>query len=375
MEIGQGRSWKTAILATAFALAASLTSCGPGKGAGFQIGAILPLTGPSARYGTWIQEGLDLGTQEINGSGGIQGRRLQIIYEDDQANPTLAANAMRKLADSDKVPVVFGSWASSSVLAEAPIAEATKTVVLAEAISPKIRDAGDYIFRIQPDAHYYIREFVPVVIDKLGVHSVSILYVNNDFGLDQADVFQTEFERLGGRVLSRDGFEQSASDFKTELIKIKAQKPQAIFCPAYTEIAIILRQARELGMSQTFLASVPFENPDILQAAGRAAEGVLYPHHFDSDSPDAEVRRFQAKYKAKYGRPAEGFAALAYDGIKILGTALTRCGADTGCIKTTLYMVRDFPGVTGPTSFDDHGDVSKRIIIKTVRNGTFVRLE
>ncbi|MCX5638853.1 MAG: ABC transporter substrate-binding protein, partial [Planctomycetota bacterium] len=233
-----------------------------------KIGAILPLTGNNARYGIWIQEALELAKDDINSEGGINGKKLKIIYEDDQADPKLAANAMQKLATVDRVPVVFGSWASSSVLSQAPIAEKTHTVLMGEAISPKIRDAGDYVFRIQPDARYYIRELVPFMCNKTEVRKISIFYVNNDFGSDQAKVFETEFKEAGGQVLSVDAFEQGATDFKTELIKIQSKAPEAIFCPAYAEIAIILKQARELGMKQQFFASVPFENPDILKAAG-----------------------------------------------------------------------------------------------------------
>lgn len=335
------------------------------------IGAILPLSGDNAKYGKWIQEGLELGRAEINERGGVAGKRLDIIYEDDQAQAKIAASAMQKLAAIDKVPIVFGSWASSSVLAQAPIAENTKTIVMAEAISPQIRDAGDYVFRIQPDARLYLRELVPFVRDRLGVTRICILYVNNDFGVDQAKVFQSEFEKRGGRVLSSEGFSQGSTDLRTQLAKIQSLDPEAVFMPAYTEAGYILKQAKELGMKQRFIASVPFENPDILKIAGSAADGVIYPHHFDPESSDPLVKEYEAKYNAKYGRDSEGFAALAYDGIRIIAETLTQCGSDTSCIKSRLYDVKGFPGVTGPTTFDDHGDVIKPIVIKTVRQRKF----
>ena len=160
-----------------------------------KLGAILPLTGQNARYGTWIKEGLEMAKDEVNSSNGINGKKLEIVYEDDQANPAMAATAMQKLVNIDKVPVVYGSWASSSVLAQAPIAEKAKVVVMAEAISPKIRDAGDYIFRMQPDARYYIRQLVPFIYKNAKLKTVAILNVNNDFGTDQARVFAEEIGR------------------------------------------------------------------------------------------------------------------------------------------------------------------------------------
>jgi len=270
-----------------------MAACGKKGPETIKIGAILPLSGDNARYGVWIKEGLELKREEINASGGINGKKLEIIYEDDQAKPQIAASAMQKLATVDKVPVVFGSWASSSVLAQAPIAEKSKVVVMAEAISPKIRDAGDYIFRIQPDARYYIRELVPFVYNQLEIRTVSILFVNNDFGVDQKEVFKAEFEKLGGKILSIEEFKQGDTDFRTPLSKIKRQNPQGVFLPAYIEAGHILKQAKEIGLKAQFLGSIPFENPDILELAGIAAEGVIYPHHFDSESEDPLVQQYQ----------------------------------------------------------------------------------
>jgi branched-chain amino acid transport system substrate-binding protein len=337
-----------------------------------KIGAILPLTGKSAQYGTWIKEALELGKEQINTNGGIQGKSLEIIYEDDQATPNLAVNAIHKLIDIDKVLIVYGSWASSSVLAEAPIAEKTKTILLAQAISPKIREAGDYIFRMQPDASYYIKELVPFIAKNTKIKKISILAVNNDFGVDQARVFKEKFTALGGQVISSEKFDQNANDFKAELTKIRNQQPDAIFIPAYAESAIIVKQARELGLKQQFFASVPFENPDILKVAGNTANGVIYPYHFDADSSSEMVVKYQDSYKLKYSRQSEGVAALAYDGIKIIESILKQCGdEDRECLKQSLYKVQKFPGVAGITSFDKKGDVIKPIIIKIVKDGKF----
>lgn len=339
------------------------------------IGAVLPLSGKAAQYGKWIQEGLELGKDEINAHGGISGKTLVILYEDDAAIPKDAANAMQKLVRINKVPVVYGSWASSCVLAQAPIAEQSHTVLIGEALSPKIRDAGDYVFRMQPDARFYLKKLVPFVFLQLHTRTVSILYVNNDFGIDQADVFKEEFLKLGGEILHSEGYTQKTTDFRTQLLKIKDSSPDAVFVPGYAELGIILKQARELGLSQRFFGSVPSENPDILETAGNAAEGLIYPSHFDPDSGNDVVRHYQQEYKTRYGRPSEGFAALAYDGIRIIAHVINEVGDTPQRIKDGLYKVRSFPGVTGDTAFDDHGDVVKPIIIKTVRNGQFKAFE
>src|SRR6266850_2020278 len=312
--------WSGFFCLMVFALAFS--SCRNGRQSTFKIGAILPLSGQPAQYGKWIQEGLELAKEEINVKGGINGRPLEIIYEDDQANPKLAASAMQKLANVDKVPVVFGSWSSSSVLAQAPIAEASHVIIMAEAVSPKIRDAGDYTFRIQPDGSLYMKALAPYAYDDLKLRKIATLYVNNDFGVDLAAVFKREFTALGGSIVSENGFQQGQTDLRTQITLAAQSKPDAIFVPAYT---------------------------------------------------DPRVQEYQKKYTQRFGHPSEGFAVLAYDGLKIIEGALTKCGNDTSCIKSYLYATHDYQGVTGTTSFDEKGDVVKPILIKTVQSGAFVR--
>ena len=339
-----------------------------------KIGAILPLSGDNAKYGTWIRDAFEMGRDEINASGGINGKKLEIIYEDDKAQPQIAASAMEKLVTADKVPIIFGSWASSCVLAQAPIANRTKTPMLAEAQSPKIRDAGDYVFRIQPDSRYYLKYLVPYVFNDLKIKTIAILYVNNDYGLDQANVFKQSFEELGGKVTAMEGFNQGATVFRTELSKIQKTNPQGVFIPSYTEGGYILKQAKEVGMKQQFIGSAPFENPDNLKIAGDAAEGVVYPHHFAPDSKDSVVVNFEKKFQSKYNYLPEGYAALAYDGVKIIAYLLNHCETDKECIKNELYKINNFSGVTGPTTFDDHGDVIKNIVIRVVKKNNFATI-
>ena len=318
-------------------------------------GAILPLSGPTAQYGKWIKEGLELAKEQVNTDGGIGGVPLRIIYEDDQATPRLAASAMQKLAEVDKVPFVFGSWASSSVLAQAPIAEKNEVVVMAEAVSPKIRDAGEYTFRIQPDGQYYMQILAPFVFNKMKLRKIAIIYVNNDFGVDLAAKFKEIFIGLGGGIVSENGFKQGKTDLRTELSLALASNPDAIFAPTYTEIGYLLKQAKELGAKIPFIAAATFENPSILNIAQNTAEGVVYPHHFDALSINPKAQQYQVAYKAKYGRLSEGFAVLAYDGIHIIAGIFNKCNRDTLCIKEELYKVKNYPGVTGTTSFDKKG--------------------
>lgn len=339
-----------------------------------RIGAILPLSGKSAAYGNWIKEALELVKDETNAAGGIGGKKLEIIYEDDQGKPSVAASAMQKLASVDKVPVVYGSWISSCVLAQAPIAERTGTVVMAEAISPKIREAGDYIFRFDPDARIPLAKLVPFAVEQ-GHLKIALFYINNDFGLDQANVFQNGIEKKGGKIVFKEGYDPAATDFRTALTKIKEIDPDAVFMPGYLEMATILKQAHEIGLKCQFYSSFPFENTKIVELAGKAAEGVIYPYFFDAHSKNPVMVDYQKRYKERYGRPSEGFATLAYGGMTIIVDMLRKVGPVAEKIKEELYKVKDFPSPFGPVSFDEKGDIDIPILIKTVRAGQFVVLE
>jgi branched-chain amino acid transport system substrate-binding protein len=337
-----------------------------------KIGAILPLSGKASQYGIWLQEALQLAVAELNRNRGANEKAIEAIYEDDQATPKLAVAAMQKLIAVDKVPVVFGSWASSSVLAQAPLANEQKVVVMAEAVSPKIRDAGDFVFRIQPDGSVYLRKLIPFVVEHTQFQRAGILYVNNDFGVDLAKTAKELLVRRGKAISTEQGFEMGETNFRTHLAVARESGAEVLFVFAYGEAGQLLKQARELRIKVPFFAAATFENPNILTVAGDAAEGVVYPHHFDPQSRDPTVEEFQRRYENAYGRPAEGFAVLAYDGMMILGKALRACGNNSVCIRDFLYNLTGYIGVSGPTSFDDHGDVLKPIMIETVRKGAFV---
>jgi branched-chain amino acid transport system substrate-binding protein len=338
-----------------------------------KVGSVLPLSGNSAAYGNWIREALQLVEEETNKTGGIQSKSLKIIYEDDQGQPSVAASAMQKLTNIDKVPLVYGSWVSSAVLAMAPIAERTRTVLIAEAISPKISEAGDYIFRFNLDARVALAKLIPFAAQKN--NKFAILYINNDFGVDQANIFKKEMEKLGKSVVFNQGYDPSTTDFRSALTKIKNLQPDAIFIPGYLEIANILKQAQELGLKAQFYSSFPFENINILKIAGKAAEGVIYPFFFDAESQNPLMVEFQKKYKERYGRPAEGFAALGYFGMKLAVDVMRKVGIKSSEIREGLEQIKDYPTGFGPVSFDKKGDIQIPVLLKTVRDGKFVVLE
>lgn len=336
------------------------------------IGVVLPLSGSSAQYGKYVRDGFELGMADVAAGGPAAPAR---VYEDDAGVPQRAASATQRLAANSAVRIIFGGWNSSSVLAQAEVINQRiargedGVVVLGEAQSPQITQAGDFIFRIQPDSRYYLRTLVPYAMDRLRHRRFAILFLNNDYGRDQKDVFTALVRERGGEVVAVQGFDVGATNFRTALGQIAASSPDAIFIPVYAEAGPILKQAREQGIRAQFLGSAPMESPDVLTVAGSAAEGVVYAHHFDPESRDERVRRFIAAFQRRYGYAPEGYAALAYDAAFVVTQAL-RSSENRMQVRDFLYRYSG-TGVTGPTRFDNNGDVVKTIVIRTVANGRF----
>jgi len=340
-----------------------------------RVGVIVPMSGGSAKYGEDIRRGYDLATDEINAAGGVSGRKVRLIYEDDEGKPEKAVSAAQKLIQSDKVVAILGPLWSSPTLAVAPIAERNKVVLLSSgASSPKITDAGDYIFRNELSDQYGAEQSAKLFFG-LGYKRIAMLYVNNDFGIGYRDVTKRIYDELGGRVLVAEAFEQDAKDFRTQLLKVKDADPEAVFLVGYKEMILILRQMKELGIDKQILSIALFEDPEILEKVGEAAEGAIYTYYgtFDPKSQDDRIRNFVTAFDKKYGQPPEYYAPLGYDAVEILADAIRRGGTRSNGIKEALYRVKDFPGLTGTTSIDQYGDVQKPLVLKIVRGGKFVR--
>ena len=340
-----------------------------------KIGAILPLTGDAAKYGESAKEGIELAIEEINAEGGVKGHKIEIIYEDSQGLPTTGVSAFQKLITSNRVPAVIGGLFSSVTLAIAPIANREHVVVLSPTSSaPAITKAGDYIFRNCASDIFEGKIMAEAARKTLGLSKVAIIYINNDYGVGIKDVFKKEFTALGGKILAEEAFDQGATDFRTQITKVKQANPEAVYIIGYRELGSLLKQAKELGLNVQFLSTVMFEDPEILKIAGTAAEGVIYSARaYNPKSKEPIVKKFVEKYEMKYHKEPDIFAALSYDAVLILAKAMEIGGFTADGIKGALYGIRDFQGVAGVTSFDENGDVVKPAVLKIVRNSKFVK--
>jgi branched-chain amino acid transport system substrate-binding protein len=338
-----------------------------------KVGAVLPLTGSAAVWGQNAKMGMDLAVDQINSGGGVNGKRLVVIYEDSQSDPKLATSALQKLISADGIQVVIGDIASSSVLAMAPIAERNHIVLLSPGASnPEISHAGRYIFRNWQSDALEGEVDARFAYDKLKWRRVALLHVNNAYGTGLADVFKRVFTNLGGSVLREEFFEQSATDMRTQITKIAATKPDGIYMPGYPpEMATALKQMRELAVTLPILSVQAFDDPEILKRAGDAAEGVIFSVPTPPDPKQPVVSAFHSQYAQMYHKEPGVCSDTGYDAVRIVAWAIGQ-GASTGAqIREKMAALNDFPGAAGKTTFDANGDVVRDFSFFKVKDGKF----
>lgn len=341
-----------------------------------KIGAILPLTGNSAFYGEPIKTGMDLATEEINASGGIQGKDLQVVYEDSQADTKLGVSAYQKLANMDGIKFIL-STISGPTMAIAPLAEADKNLLFAIGVAaPKLSEAGDYVFRHNLLPQTEMDTLVDFLYSKKGIKEIGILVVNAESGIGYRGLFKQAFEKVGGKIIVTEMYEKNAADYKTQIAKIKSLKVKNMIAFSYAqELGTILKQSKELNLDSQWFSFYAIEDAKMLEIAGNAAEGLIYTHFFNPASE--AMNAFKEKYFSRTNKNIDAWAALAYDNVKITAEAMKNCAnpADATCVKDEFYKIKDFPGITGKITFDKNGDTSKDVIIKTVKDGKFMPLE
>lgn len=349
----------------------TLSGCGK-KEESFAIGAVLPLTGDSAVYGQRTKRGMDLALEEIDAAGGIRGKRLDIIYEDDKIEPKEGVSALRKLVSVNHVPVVIGCVSSGVVLAMAPVANATKTLIMSPyASNYRISDAGDYVFRIYPSDTAQGIQDVTLAL-RLRCTETAILYVNSDYGVGLKDIFTKALQSSGGNILLSEAFKEGDTDFRAQLTKIKASGATCIFMPGNAqEMARILVQAKQLGITARFIATDSFLADTIIKESGGAAEGVVFTTL--AENRDDVYQAFATAYRAKYRSEPGLLETLGYDSVKVIAAAISDGGFTADAIKTALYHVKDYRGATGKIEFDANGDVvGKAFAVNVVKDGNFV---
>lgn len=326
-----------------------------------KIGVMLPTSGDVAEYGKGALGGVELAHKLIDVD------NIELVLEDSQCDGKAAVNSINKLISVENVVAIIGELCSSATLAAAPVAEENHVVLISPAsTSPKITEAGDYIFRTIPtDARQGV--FAAELINDEGYRKLATLYPNEDYGKGFSEVIEKSFIEMGGKVVRSESFERGSTDVRSQLTKIKKANPEVLFLISNSPDAAIaaLRQIKELGITAAIYGSEGLKADSIAQADG--AEGLV----ITSVNPGST--EFSDNHNAEFGRDPGPFAAQGYDAYMALAKAIED-GATTGEeIKNKLYEM-SFTGVTGEIEFDENGDVGGSYDIYKVIDGQFEKL-
>jgi branched-chain amino acid transport system substrate-binding protein len=323
-----------------------------------RIGEINPLTGPLAALGESVRSGILLATDEVNSKGGIGGRKLELLSEDDGSDPKSSVNAFTKLATVSKVPVVIGPLSSATSMATAPLAGKYKVVQLSTlAGTMDLTKAGDYVFRIYPSSEMGSRFIAKVAIERFKAKRVALFYANNALGVSSRKFISEVVQQAGVAIVATETFNDGDRDFRTQLTKIRDADPDVIMCSAYYEDgAQILVQSKELGLNKPILGEDNWFGP-IAQTAGDALKNLYFVDvTFGPEVKDNKLmQEFANAFRLHYNKPANSHAAAGYAAVYVVKHAIEMGGYDGTKIKDALYKT-DMLTAFGRIKYDENGD-------------------
>ena len=324
-----------------------------------KIGVAEALTGNAAQYGVPIRKGFELAASEINGSGGINGQKIELVVEDEQGKKEEAINVFKKLIFQDKVLMLFGPTLSNSAQASDPVAQGAKVVVFGTSnTADGITSIGNYVFRNSVTEADILPVTLKVAAQKTGLKKVAVLYGNDDiFTKSGYDNFKKALEALKIPVTTTETFAKGDVDFKPQLTKIKASNADAIVLSALVaEGAPAMVQARQLGIALPFIGGNGMNSPKVFDLAKGNSDNLWVGSPWSIENPAAENKRFIAAYQKAHGALPDQFAAQAYDAMYIVAQALKKVKlsgkieADRSALRNGLPSVQ-ITGATGAFKF------------------------
>ena len=340
-----------------------------------KLGEFASLTGKEATYGQTAHQGTVLAIEEANAAGGVLGRQLELLTEDDQSKPGESATVVKKLIARDKVVVILGEITSGRTLEAAPIAQAAKIPLISPgATNVSVTTKGNYIFRV-----CFIDDFQGTVMAKfsretLQLKRVAILSsVSSAQSVGLAKFFREGFTARGGVIAAEPKYGEGDKDFRAQLTAIKAAGVDGIYVPGYyAEAALICKQARDLGLTIPLFGVDGWESPELIAIAGAAVEGCYFSTHYSPENQAPQVVAFNQRYQKRWGALPDAQAALGYDSAMLAVDAIRRAGTTDGPkLRDTLAATQDYPAVTGLITFDALRNPTKSAVVLTIKNGRF----
>ena len=341
-----------------------------------KIGGIGPLTGSAYTYGNSVKEGASLLEKEINDAGGINGKKIEFIFEDDGATPDGAMQAFNKLVDKDGVVAILGGVTSGATLAIAKNStERQIPMITPTGTEPSItNEGGEYMFR-----GCFIDSFQGEILAKytkenLNKKTAAVLYnAGSDYSIGIAKAYKETLEKNGGTVVEYLSYNDGDTDFKAQLTKIKSSNPDVIVLPDYYNVVgLIAKQARDISITSQLLGGDGWESEELVNIGGEAVNGAIYINHYYSGDTSEIVKNFVDSYKKEYNKEPDSFAALGYDSAKILVEAIKNANSTDGAtIKDELSKI-ELESVTGKISFNVERSAIKGAAVIKLEGGNKV---
>lgn len=349
-------------------------------GGAIKVGVYGDLSGQTSSFGQSTKNGAQMAADEINAAGGINGRQIQVVVEDDQGEPGKAATVVGKLINQDQVRALIGEVASSNSIAAAPTAQEAKVPMISpSSTNPKVTQIGDYIFRV-----CFIDPFQGEVMAKFAANTLkakraAILFDStSDYSKGLIQFFKQSFTKLGGEIVAEQAYVQRDRDFTGQLTQIRSANPDVIYVPGYyQEVGVIAKQTKQLGIKAPLLGGDGWDSPQLWDLGGDALNGDYISNHYSVDDPSPAIQDFVKRYKAKYnGTAPDALAALGYDAMMVLVDSIKRAGG-TDCqkLRDAIASTTNFKGVTGVISINGERNAVKPAVVLELENHKYVYKE
>src|SRR5215213_6303174 len=345
-----------------------------------KIGYFGDLTGPTFNFGQSAINGVLMAASEVNQVGGINGRQIDVVIEDDKGSPEGAARLTAKLIDEDKVVAIIAGGTSGNSRAAAPKAQASHIPFISpSSTDPAVTQTGNYIFRACFVDSFQGEVMANFAVNTLKAQKAAILFdFNSPYSKGLTDYFKLSFARLGGRIVSEQTYTQGDADFKGQLSTIRSAEPDVLYIPGYYgDVTLVAKQARLIGLTQPLLGGDGWDAPELWQLGGDALNGAYITTHYSVDDPSPAIQTFVELYKQRYGNLLpDAHAALAYDAARLLFDAIARTGSTDGDkLREALAQTKNFAGVTGVISVDADRNAVKPAVVMKLEDLKFIYQE
>ncbi len=380
---------KTKMLSLALAaalLVLPMAGCTQDGGSGsdgdtIKIGGLAPLTGDLSQYGVAVNNAVLMAVEDINENGGVLGKQIEYLPEDEKGDITEALNAYNKLVSEGVVAIVGDVTSAPSKAVAKQANDDGMPIITASGTDAEITQTGKYAYRACFIDPYQGKLMATYASKELEAKTVAILYDSGDsYSTGIADAFEATAKELGMTVTNKEGYAHSSTDFNAQLTKIKSSNPDVLMLPVYyNDVVLILKQAQQQGLTCQFLGAdgwdgvVPQLNGDT--SVNDLLAKSYFCSQYSASSDDPELQDFLTTYKEKYGIDANMFAVLGYDAMHILADAIERAGSTDADAIIQAMSETNYSGLTGTTTFDEERNPVREAVITTFEDGAYKVLE